>query len=61
VWPAAAVVLMGFAAAVTVGTGAAFAADYMDPALRTPEEVMACLDLPVLASLPVEISRRLSA
>jgi capsular polysaccharide biosynthesis protein len=54
VWPAAAVILVGFAAAVTVGTGAAFAADHMDPALRTPEEVMACLEIPVLASLPIE-------
>jgi uncharacterized protein involved in exopolysaccharide biosynthesis len=61
VWPPAGVVLVGFAIAITMGTGTAFAADYMDPALRTPEEVMACLNLPVLASLPAENSRRLSA
>ena len=61
VWPAATVVLVGFVAALALGTGAAFAADYMDPALRTPEEVMACLEVPVLASLPIEIDRRLSA
>ncbi len=61
VWPAGVVVLVGFAAALTSGTGAAFAADYLDPALRTPEEVIACLEIPVLASLPEEVGRRLSA
>lgn len=61
VWPAGAVVLVGFVAALTSGTGAAFAADYLDPALRTPEEVLACLEIPVLASLPEEMNRRLSA
>ena len=61
VWPAGTVVLIGFVAALTSGTGAAFAADYMDPALRTPEEVLAYLDIPVLASLPAERAWRLSA
>jgi uncharacterized protein involved in exopolysaccharide biosynthesis len=61
VWPAGVVVLVGFAAALTSGTGAAFAADYLDPALRTPEEVLRCLEIPVLASIPEEMSRRLSA
>jgi uncharacterized protein involved in exopolysaccharide biosynthesis len=61
VWPPATVVLVGFVAAVTSGTGAAFAADYMDPGLRTPEEVLAYLEIPVLASLPEERERRLSA
>ena len=61
VWPAGVVVLVGFVAALTSGTGAAFAADRMDPALRTPEEVMRCLEIPVLASLPEEIGRRRSA
>lgn len=61
VWPAGAVVLLGFFAALASGTGAAFAADYMDPALRTPEEVLAYLDIPVLASLPAQRNRRLSA
>jgi uncharacterized protein involved in exopolysaccharide biosynthesis len=61
VWPAAAVVLVGFVMALTAGTGAAFAADYMDPTLRTPEEVVACLQIPVLASLPAKGRGRLSA
>src|SRR5271170_2399 len=61
VWPAGVVLLVGFAAALTSGTGAAFAADYMDPALRTPEEVLRCLEIPVLASIPEEMSQRLSA
>ena len=61
VWPAGAVVLGGFVAALASGTGAAFAADYLDPALCTPEDVLACLEVPVLASLPEGIGRRLSA
>ena len=61
VWPPAVVIVVGFVAALTSGTGAAFAADYLDPALRTPEEVLACLEIPVLASLPEEKGRRLSA
>ena len=61
VWPAGAVVLVGFVAALTSGTGAAFAADHLDPALRTPEEALACLEIPVLASIPEGSSRRLSA
>jgi succinoglycan biosynthesis transport protein ExoP len=60
-WPTGVVVLMGFAVALTSGTGAAFAADYLDPALRTPQEVLACLEIPVLASLPERMGRRLSA
>jgi uncharacterized protein involved in exopolysaccharide biosynthesis len=61
VWPAGAVVLVGCVAALASGTGAAFAADYLDPALRTPEEALACLEIPVLACIPERISRRLSA
>lgn len=61
VWPAGVVVLGGFVAALTSGTGAAFVADYLDPALRTPEDALACLRIPVLASLPEGMSRRLSA
>jgi uncharacterized protein involved in exopolysaccharide biosynthesis len=61
VWPAGVVVVVGFVAALTSGTGAAFVADHWDPALRTPDEVMECLEIPVLASIPEGISRRLSA
>jgi uncharacterized protein involved in exopolysaccharide biosynthesis len=61
VWPAGVVVLMGFVGALGSGTGAAFGADYLDPALRTPEEVLRCLEIPVLASLPEGKGRRLSA
>jgi uncharacterized protein involved in exopolysaccharide biosynthesis len=61
VWPAGAVMLVGLVAALTTGAGGAFAADYLDPALRTPEEALACLDIPVLASIPEGIGRRLSA
>jgi uncharacterized protein involved in exopolysaccharide biosynthesis len=61
VWPAAMVLVVGMVAALGSGTGAAFLADHLDPALRTPEEVSACLEIPVLASLPEGINRRLSA
>jgi len=61
VWPAGMVVFVGCVVALTSGTGAAFAADYLDPALRTPEEVLECLEIPVLASLPEGMGRRLSA
>ncbi len=38
----------------TVSTGLAFTADYLAPGFRTPEEVIAYLGSPVLASLPSE-------
>jgi succinoglycan biosynthesis transport protein ExoP len=61
VWPAGVVVLGGFVAALASGTAAAFTADHLDPALRTPEDVLACLEMPVLASLPEGTGRRISA
>ena len=61
VWPPTTVVLAGIMAALTSGAGAAFAADYLDPALHTPEDALTCLELPVLASLPEGTGRRLSA
>ena len=61
VWPAGVVLFGGLVAALTSGTGAAFAADYLDPALRTPEDALGCLEIPVLASLPKGTGRRLSA
>jgi capsular polysaccharide biosynthesis protein len=44
--------LSSFVLAGTASTGLAFAADYLDPAFRTPDEVIAYLGSPVLASLP---------
>ncbi len=52
VWSAWMVLAVGLAAAGAAGTGAAFAADYLDPAFRTPDDVLAYLHSPVLASLP---------
>ncbi len=52
VWSSWALVMIGLAAAGAAGTGAAFAADHLDPRFRTPDEVMGYLDMPVLASLP---------
>jgi uncharacterized protein involved in exopolysaccharide biosynthesis len=60
-WSAWSVLAIGLAAAGVVGTGAAFTADYLDPAFRDPEDVMAYLDAPVLASLPRTVRGRLSA
>jgi capsular polysaccharide biosynthesis protein len=55
------VLAIGVAVAGTAGTGAAFAADYLDPAFRTPEDVLAYLNSPVLASLPEMPRGRISA
>jgi uncharacterized protein involved in exopolysaccharide biosynthesis len=52
VWSALTILVVGFIGAATSGTAVAFAADYLDPAFRDPEDVVAYLDAPVLASLP---------
>ena len=52
VWSPWTVLAIGLAGAVVAGTGAGFVADYLDPAFRTPEDVLAYLNSPVLASLP---------
>ncbi len=52
----AALALLGFLFAGAVSTGMAFTADYLDPAFRTPDEVIAYLGAPVLASLPRKAS-----
>lgn len=44
--------LIGLALAATVSVSLAFVTDYLSPAFRTPEEVVAFLRAPVLASLP---------
>jgi uncharacterized protein involved in exopolysaccharide biosynthesis len=44
--------LIGLALAGTVSVSLAFATDYLSPAFRTPDEVVAFLRAPVLASLP---------
>lgn len=43
---------LSFGLACVCSTGAVFVADYVDPSLRTPSEVIALLGTPVLASLP---------
>jgi uncharacterized protein involved in exopolysaccharide biosynthesis len=54
------VLAIGMAAAGASGAGAAFAADYVDTAFRTPDDVLAYLNAPVLASLPYG-TRRMTA
>jgi uncharacterized protein involved in exopolysaccharide biosynthesis len=44
--------LLGLVLATSVSTGLAFVADRLDPAFRTPDEVVGCLGVPMLASLP---------
>lgn len=61
VWSAGTVALLGLVAAIITGAGTVFTADYLDPALRTPEEVFGCLEIPVLASIPARCGKRLSA
>jgi polysaccharide biosynthesis transport protein len=61
VWSTWMVLVIGLAAAGTAGTSAAFVADYMDPAFRTPDDVRAYLNAPVLASLPRRTRGNLSA
>jgi uncharacterized protein involved in exopolysaccharide biosynthesis len=61
VWSPLMVLVIGLVAAGAAGTGAAFTADYVDPAFRTPDDVVAYLDAPVLASLPKTMPRSLSA
>ena len=60
-WSAWTVFVIGVAAAGAAGTTAAFAADYFDPAFRTPEDVQLFLNAPVLASLPRRPRESLSA
>lgn len=61
VWSAWMVLAIGFAAAGTAGTATAFAADYLQPGFRDPDDVVAYLNVPVLASLPKESRGRLLA
>jgi hypothetical protein len=44
--------LLGTLLATVVTLGAVFAQEYMDPSFRTPAEVSAELNIPVLASVP---------
>jgi capsular polysaccharide biosynthesis protein len=44
--------------AVFLGAGAAFLAEYLNPSLHTPAEVLEVLRIPVLASVPNRPLRR---
>lgn len=55
-----AVLAIGMFAAGASGAGAAYAADYVDQGFRTPDDVLAYLNSPVLASLPSAPRKRLS-
>lgn len=46
--------LLGGLLGSVVSIGLAFAADYLDPSLRTPDELELLLNLPVLAAIPKE-------
>jgi uncharacterized protein involved in exopolysaccharide biosynthesis len=47
--------VVGCFLAVTVSAGMAFALDHFDPSFRTPSEVLAELDIPVLAAVPLKL------
>lgn len=51
-WSAWLILAAGVLGGGISGTAAAFAADHLDPAFRTPDEVLEFLGAPVLASLP---------
>lgn len=55
------ILAVGFIGAGTTGTAAAFVADYLDPAFRDPQDVLTCLNAPLLASLPRSARSKLSA
>ncbi len=48
--------MIGLFLAAACSTGMAFARDFLDPAFRTPDEVVAFLDTEVLASLPGDVA-----
>ena len=51
-WPIWSSTWLAFFGASLFSTSLAFAVDYLDPSLRTPEDVMYVLGTPVLAALP---------
>jgi uncharacterized protein involved in exopolysaccharide biosynthesis len=51
-WPLWTSTCLALFGASVVSTSLAFAADYLDPSLRTPEDVLQVLGIPVLAALP---------
>jgi uncharacterized protein involved in exopolysaccharide biosynthesis len=50
------VVMIGFFLALTTSVAAAFVAEYLDSSFRTPDDVMAILSIPVLASMPRRVA-----
>jgi uncharacterized protein involved in exopolysaccharide biosynthesis len=59
-WSTLSVLVAGLAVAGAAGAGAAFTTDYLDPAFRTPDDVLMFLNTPVLASLPRGMRSRLA-
>jgi uncharacterized protein involved in exopolysaccharide biosynthesis len=60
-WSTGFVLMVGLVGAGVAGAGAAFTADYVDVSFRTPDDVVAYLGAPVLASLPRSARGRLMA
>jgi uncharacterized protein involved in exopolysaccharide biosynthesis len=50
------VIFLGLLAAGASSTLLAFTADYLNPGFRSPEEVVAYMHAPILASLPKEVA-----
>ncbi len=51
-YPPSRILLLGFPFAILVAITAAYLAEYLDPSLRTPNEVTEALGIPVLAAIP---------
>ena len=60
-WSAGVLVLVGLVAAGVAGTGASFTADCLRTSFSDPDDVVAYLNAPVLASLPKSGRQRLPA
>jgi len=46
------VIIVALGAGMTLGIGAAYGADFLDPTFHTPSQVLSALDIPVVISLP---------
>jgi capsular polysaccharide biosynthesis protein len=46
------VILIGMVLAIFLSLGLAWVLEYLNPSLRTPDEVLEVLRIPVLASVP---------
>jgi capsular polysaccharide biosynthesis protein len=46
------VLVIGFVLALAAGVAATYVAEFLDPSLRTPRDVIDSLEIPIVASVP---------